>query len=270
MKRCYKRLDLIPEPLHKGFFYEENGMQLIDRALSALEILSRNMNGMSVSELSAELEIPASSTHRILASLKANHFVFQDEETRKYRLGYKVCGIASGVVKGSALTLAAKPYMKLLAQEIDRNVVLCVMEHHSIMNISSVERNDSNMYMVKIGYEMPIYATSAGRIFAAYMERQHALELLSEERRTKTTPYTKTSLQDLDEELDRVRKDGYALIDEELQLGMQGVACPIFDVTGEPAAALAFTTVKEQDPDGLKDKIERLLHYAEEISHAIC
>ena len=54
-------------------------MQLIDRALNALEILSQNMNGMSVTDLAEQLGIPASSTHRILSSLKGNHFVVQDE-----------------------------------------------------------------------------------------------------------------------------------------------------------------------------------------------
>lgn len=66
-------------------------MQLIDRALNALEILSQNMNGMSVTDLAEQLGIPASSTHRILSSLKGNHFVVQDEHTKKYRLGYKIC-----------------------------------------------------------------------------------------------------------------------------------------------------------------------------------
>ena len=57
------------------------------------------------------------------------------------------------------------------------------------------------------------------------MERGEALSVLGEEQRTKTTPYTKTDLQELNDELERIRRDGYALIDEELQMGIQGVAC---------------------------------------------
>ena len=91
-------------------------MQLIDRALNALEILSQNMNGMSVTDLAEQLGIPASSTHRILSSLKGNHFVVQDEHTKKYRLGYKICAIATGVVKGSALTQAAQMPMRRLGE----------------------------------------------------------------------------------------------------------------------------------------------------------
>lgn len=57
-------------------------MQLVDRALSALEVLSRNMDGLSVTELAEQLNIPASSTHRILTSLKGNHLVVQDAQTK--------------------------------------------------------------------------------------------------------------------------------------------------------------------------------------------
>lgn len=245
-------------------------MQLVDRALNALEIMSRYGDGISVSELSEKLGIPPSSTHRILTSLKANHFVIQEEETRRYRLGYKICGIAAGVVRGSALTMAAREPMKRLAETIDRNVVLCIRENGSVMNVACIERNDSNMYMVKIGYEMPLYSTSAGRVFAAYMNRGDALALLEKECRTKTTPYTKTDLSELNQELDRIRQAGYAMIDEELQMGIQGVACPIFDLTGEPAAAIAFTTMKTGNEAEFAEKIEKLKQCAEEISRAIC
>lgn len=244
-------------------------MQLVDRVLSALEILSRNMDGMSISELSEELGIPASSTHRVLASLKDNHFVIQNEETKKYRLGYKICGIAAGVARGDALLLESKTPMKRLSEEIDRNVVLCILAHRAVVNIASSERSDSNMYMMKTGKELPLYSTSAGRVFAAYMDREQALFLLEQESRTQTTPYTKTSIGELNAELDRIQENGYALIDEELQLGIQGAACPIFDMNGEPAAALAFTTQKDGDEAGLERRIKRLKQYAEEISKAI-
>lgn len=244
-------------------------MQLVDRALGALEILSKQADGMSVSDLSEALGIPASSTHRVLASLKANHFVLQDTDSKRYRLGYKLFGMAAGIGKNGALTQAAKPYMKQLSEKIDRNVVLCVMENRMIMNIACSERKDSNMYMVKIGYEMPLYSTSAGRVFAAHMDRERALVLLGKEDRTKTTPYTKTGLQELNRELDAIVKQGYALIDEELQMGIQGAACPVFDMNGEVAAALAFTTLKDGDITGLEQKIRELKQCAALVTEAI-
>ena len=244
-------------------------MQLVDRALSALEVLSRNMDGLSVTELAEQLNIPASSTHRILTSLKGNHLVVQDAQTKKYRLGYKICGIAAGVVKGSALTQTAQTSMQKLAEKIDRNVVLCIMEHGVAMNIACSERGDSNMYMVKIGHEIPFYSTSAGRVFMAYMNRSEALDILDREKRTKTTPNTKTDLTDLNEELDRIHNQGYAVIDEELQMGILGAACPVFDRNGELAAAIAFTSMKDGDTEKMFQRICQLKKCAKEISEAI-
>ena len=200
-----------------------------------------------------------------------NDFVYEDDfaQTKKYRLGYKICGIAAGVVKGSALTQTAQTSMQKLAEKIDRNVVLCIMEHGVAMNIACSERGDSNMYMMKIGHVIPFYSTSAGRVFMAYMDRKQALEILEKETRTKTTPNTKTGLQELNAELDRIRAQGYSVIDEELQLGIQGVACPIFDINGEPAAALAFTSLKDGNEEEMQERIRLLKAYAEEISEAI-
>lgn len=241
-------------------------MQLVDRALHALEILSWNMDGLSVTELAAQLAIPASSTHRILTSLKENHFVVQDRRTKKYRLGYKICGIAASVVKGSALTQAAQPLMQKLAEKIDRNIVLSIMEHGGVMNIAC---SDSNAHMAKIGQVTPFYSTSAGRVFMAYMNRKQALEILGKETGTKTAPDLKTSLQELNTELDRIFDQGYSVIDEDLQFGMQGVACPVFDINGETAAALSFTSLKDGNEKRMQERINLLKMCAEKISEAI-
>ncbi len=243
-------------------------MQLVDRTLRTLEILGQHLDGLSVSELSEILEIPASSTHRILSSLKTNHFILQDEETKKYRLGYKLFSISAGMNRNSTLVLSARPLMRELSAQIGRTVVLCIMEYDKVINVACIEREDSGMYMVKIGREMPLYSTSAGRVFAAYMNRERALELLDHEVREPKTPYTKVSLDELNRELDEVHSVGYGVIDEELQMGIQGVACPIFDLNGRVAAALAFTTRKEE-PEELQRKLEQLKRCAGRISEEI-
>lgn len=243
-------------------------MQLVDRTLRTLEILGQHLNGLSVSELSEFLEIPASSTHRILSSLKTNHFILQDEETKKYRLGYKLFSISAGMNRNSTLVLSARPLMKELSVQIGRTVVLCIMEYDKVINVACIEREDAGMYMVKIGRELPLYSTSAGRVFAAYMDRGRALELLDREVREPKTPYTKVSLDELNRELEEVRRVGCCVIDEELQMGIQGVACPVFDLNGHVAAALAFTTRKEE-AEQLQRKLEQLKRCAGRISEEI-
>ena len=90
-------------------------MRLVDRALNALDILSRNMDGMSVTELANQLGIPASSTHRVLASLKGNDLVVQDKHTKKYHPSYRICGIAANIIKSSTLVRNWNPLVKAVS-----------------------------------------------------------------------------------------------------------------------------------------------------------
>lgn len=244
-------------------------MQLIDRALQVLEILSSHKDGMAITELAERIGIPASSAHRIVNSLKENHYVFQDRDSKYYRLSYKLFSLASEMQHNHTLCDTAKPLLRKLSDQINKTVVLCIMDNYKVINIDCIERRDSGMYMVKIGDALPLYSTSAGRIFLSYMEREEAVAILDKENRTKSTPFTKTEISELNETMDFVRRNGYALIDEELQLGIRGVACPVFDLNGEVVAAIAFTMQKTADDQILLEEIRELKKCAADITAEI-
>ena len=243
-------------------------MQLVDRVLKTIEILSKEESGMSVSELSEALEIPASSTHRVLKSLQDNHFVMQNTDTKRYSLSYKIYSICSGMREQNSLIALARPYMRQLVKEIQNPVVLCVMNGEKIINLDCVENSNASIYMVQTGNELPLYSTSSGRIFAAYMSPEHAYDILQRSERKKETPYTKTEMSELMEELVQIRRQGYSIIDEELQIGVQGISCPITDYRGKVIAAIATTTVKSEKSIS-KILVERLKVCAEQISKQI-
>lgn len=244
-------------------------MQLVDRVLTAIEVLSREDNGLSVSELSEKLEIPASSTHRVLKSLQDNHFVIQDQETKKYRLSYKIFTLCAGMKESNSLVALARPFMRQLAEDIGKPVVLCVMSGDQIMNLDCIENSDASIYMVKTGKELPLYATSAGRVFAAFMDRGKAEEILKRTIRRQETPYTKTDLLELFGELETIRRQGYAVIDEELQVGIQGVSCPVIDSNGRVVAAIGMTTLKSENAID-ENLIDQLKLCASRVSKEIC
>ncbi len=221
-------------------------MQLVDRVLKTIEILSGALDGMSVSDLSEALDVPPSSTHRVLKSLQDNHFVFQNTETKKYALSYKVYTICAGMRERNSLIAAAKPFMYALSRDIKIPIVLCVRDEDKIINLESCVGGDASIFMTTTGIKLPMYNTSAGRVFAASMPPEQARAIFERTPRAKQTPYTKVELDELLEELDHIRQQGYALIDEELQLGIQGISCPIYDYRGKTVAALAATMIKTE------------------------
>lgn len=221
-------------------------MQLVDRVLKTIEVLSGKLDGMSVSDLSEAVDMPPSSTHRVLKSLEDNHFVYQNTETKKYALSYKVYSICAGMRERNSLIAAAKPFMQELSRKIKMPIVLCVRNEDKIINLESCVGGDASIFMTTTGIELPMYSTSAGRVFAASMPPEQAKAIFERTQRVKQTPYTKVELEELLEELEHIRQQGYALIDEELQLGIQGISCPIYDYRGKTVAALATTMVKTE------------------------
>ena len=243
-------------------------MQLIDRACQILTILSYQLDGMSVLELSEKINLAPSTTHRILTSLKENKMIVQDLDTKKYRIGYKIFSLCANLNERNTLITVAKPVMKKLSKSIDKTTVLCVMENTYIMNITCIEKEDSNLFLVKIGRELPLFSTSAGRVFCAFMDRGKVRSIYESVHEQAPTPYTKTNWDALCAEMDRVKENGYACIDEELQLGIKGYACPIFDINGKVIAALAFLSTKASLQDA-EPMIRSLKESAKQISTEI-
>lgn len=242
-------------------------MQLVERTLDVLVTLSKESDGLSVSELAEKLNIPNSSTHRILATLKKNHFVMQSSETKKYRLGYKVLTLSSNIIREDNLTLAAKVFMKELADKMNKTITLCVMEGEDVICIYYVESKDTSMFLVRTGFAMPPHATSAGKAMQAYMPLSQVQRIYLSNHQ-ELTSHTKTNLESFLKELEEVRLNGYAVCDEELQLGVQGVACPIFDYNGKVIGAVSFTALKS-DNSLTDDNIQLLKECAQNISKSV-
>ena len=187
-------------------------MQSVERTLDVLLTLSKESDGLSVSELAEKISLPSSTTHRILTSLKKRHFVMQISETKKYRLGYKVLTLTSNMIKEDNLTLTAKPFMKELALRINKTIALCVIESESLICLDYVESKDTSMFMVRTGFAMPPHATSAGKAIQAFMPT-NIVQRIYLNNHDKLTSNTKTDLEDFLRELELVRENGYAVSD---------------------------------------------------------
>lgn len=242
-------------------------MQLVERTLDVLLALSKEPDGLSVSELAGKLDLPSSSTHRILTCLKKKQFVMQSNETKKYRLGYMVLTLSSNMIKENNLSLAARPFMKELANKLDMTITLCVLEDGNVICLDYVASKDTSMFYVRTGFAMPPHATSAGKAIQAYMPAEQVKRIYFHNNE-KVTSYTKTDFDSFLRELEEVREKGYAVSDEELQLGVQGVACPIFDYNRKPVASVAFTALKSDNPV-TGGNIQLLKECAQKISGSI-
>lgn len=243
-------------------------MQLVKRTLEAIDVLSSASEGLSVSELSEKLKIPMSSTHRILKCLKENNFIIQNEISKRYKIGYKVLTLCRNITQKDTLIQTAKPYMKELALKIDKTVALCILDNERVICIDYIENKDSVKFYIGIGLDTPSYSTSAGKTMQAYLELEQVKKIFKDSKVKKITQYTKTNLKDYLEELSKIKKLGYGICDEELQIGIQGIACPIFDSLNSVIASVSFTALKIENAIN-DNSINSLKECAKNISTAL-
>jgi len=243
-------------------------MELIVRTLSILTLLSKKPNGISVKEVSDELNISTSAVHRILSCLKEEGFTLQDSETKRYRIGFKVLTLAQNMTQKNALTQSAHKYLEEFSKEINKTVELCILENGSTVCIDYIQNTDTQYFFVRTGFAIPKYATSAGKAIEAYLPEEKVIKENQNSTFKKVTINTISNLDEYIEDLKKVKKLGYAKSNEELQLGVVGIACPIFDAMGYPVASVAFNKLKEIDEID-DQKMKALKECANKISRSL-
>lgn len=237
-------------------------MQLVERTIEVLELLSKDVNGLRLTEISDLLKLPRSSTHRLLNSLKKHHFVTQMKDTKKYTLGYKVISIGDNFIKEDSLIKNSHPIMEKLSKNVNKTVALSTLEGSYISTIDYVESNHFMQLLVRKDVKVPALVTSAGKVLLSYSSKDDIKNVYIE---NKKSDLPLKSIEYYIDQLHITRERGYSLIDEELQKGVFGIAAPIYDFNNKLIAALSITSIKEEDKIS-EELIKDLINSANEIS----
>ena len=133
---------------------------------------------------------------------------------------------------GNMIMSVAKA-MELLTQQAGASVMLSICEGTSVITLDQVEARDKLRIVSDVGARLPIYCTSPGKVFLASRPPQEAERLLRRLTRAPFTPYTITDVQELMQELDACRENGYAIENGEYKIGLRSISAPVYTVEGE-------------------------------------
>ena len=207
--------------------------QSLERGLSILS---------SISELSRELGLTRSTTHRYVATLARLGYLHQDPGTRKYALGARVLDLGFTAINSMELRQIASPHLKRLCDETGHTVNMAILDDVDIVYIerhrASRRNQDAIDLDLHVGSRLPAYCTSMGKVLLAFLpaaERDEVLQRITFDRRG---PNTLTSRTALLAELERVRSAGIAVNNEELAYGLRSVAVPVMAANGTAVAAV--------------------------------
>jgi IclR family acetate operon transcriptional repressor len=214
-------------------------IQSVDRAISVLELLAEHGRA-GITEIAGELGVHKSTASRLVSVLENRGLVEQLGERGKYALGFGIARLAAAGTRRLDLTQLSQPICEELARQLGETVNVAVLHDRAAITISQGLGPAAVVVQNSVGQRTPLHATPSGRVLLAHVDEAGRDALLDKPLR-RFTPSTVTSLAALADELDRVRRDGYATSFEELEAGLHAVAVPVSDARGEVVAAMSVS-----------------------------
>ena len=217
-------------------------IQSVDRALDIVEVLAEHQDGLGIMELSQNLGLHSSTCHHLVQTLLKRNYLDQSPITKRYTLGVKLLQLKHIRIEQADVYAQSLPLLDALNVKTGEAVHLAVFQGGELLTIAKLE----SRYPVKVdngyvGKSNAAHCTATGKAIIAYLSEK-ALDGLFSQRELKAfTTKTITSLPELRVELNRVRRQGYALDDEEYQPGICCVGAPVWDFAGQVVASISVS-----------------------------
>lgn len=245
---------------------ERGVIRALDRGLLVLEALAEESD-LSLSEIARRVDLPPSTTGRVLETLRRRRFIIESSSSGLYRIGVRTFELGSSFLVQTQLHQIARPLMKALVEEVQETATLAVLEGREAIHVDQV----AGQYLVNkfngIGARTPLHSTSSGKVLLAWLPESKARELLGDAPLTQYTPNTLGDIDAVLDELARVRTRGYSMDNEERELGVRCVAAPVWDHNEEVIASLSLSTTSTRLPqERIKALAQTLIRTTHDIS----
>lgn len=211
-------------------------VQSLARGLAVIRAFDAEHPRLSLSDVAKRTELSAAAARRFLRTLEALDYVRSHD--RLFELTPKVLELGYGYLSALSLPEVMQPHLRALSNAVGESVSAAVLDRGEIVYIARAPMQRVMRVSITLGTRFPAYATSMGRVLLAELddaERDLAFRTLPP---VALTAQTRTGLPELEAELARVRADGFAVVDGELEAGLRSVAAPVRDVSGRAVAAL--------------------------------
>ena len=218
-------------------------VQSLDRALDLLETLATSDDDVALSQLTERTGLPLGTVHRLLSTLVARGYAAQSPETRLYGPGPGLLRVAARAAASRRfdLTRIARPSLRELTASTDETSNLLTLQGDEGVYSEQVASPHLVRMFTEVGQRVPLYCTGGGKAILSGFTGEQLETYLSRVERRPWTLKTLVTAEELQHELAIARERGFALDDEEREVGVCCVAAPIFDRAGRCIAALSIS-----------------------------
>lgn len=233
-------------------------IQTIDRTLMVLNCFSEHQTEMRLSEIAEGVGLNKSTAHGILNTLKYHGLINQDEESHRYRLGLRLMELGSRAASSLNIIQIAGPKIRKLCREIEETVHLGTIDGEEMVYVDKIESWQSMRIASSVGARLPAYTTSLGKAIMAFLNVDDLMKTIPNVFRP-FTPNTIMNMEDLLEELKKIRRNGYAIDNEEYSIGLKCVAAPIFNYEGKVKYSISVSGPEVRMTEGKMDMVTLLV-----------
>ncbi len=229
-------------------------VQVVDRALAALDILANRSSECSLAELCIALGLHKSTVHRLMMVLEQHRLVDKNPETGRYRLGLKLFEFGSKAIAALDPRRHARPHLDRLQRELAETVFFCILDDGQVFYLDKVESQQSIRTACTVGSRAPAYCTAVGKAMLAELPDAEVSDIVRRWGLKAITANTITTAAALKAELKAVRSRGYAIDNEEKEQGLRCISAAVRGHSGKLFAAIsvsgpAFRITKGRIPE---------------------
>ena len=216
-------------------------IKVLEKALAVLELFGEQGTELTVTEIGERLGIHKTTAFRIVTVLDEANYLEKADGSMKYRLGFKLLHLGSLVEGGTELKRRARPILEKLKQECDETVHLVVLNKGEALYLDKIEGLKTVRVVSRVGMTLPAHCSGVGKVLLAHLPDDRVESIVRAKGLKRFTPNTITERDALRAELRRIRERGYALDNEEIEIGLKCVAAPISDGSGTVIGALSIS-----------------------------
>jgi IclR family acetate operon transcriptional repressor len=212
----------------------------LQRGLRLLSLFAASEKGLSATEVAKLSALPASTVHRFLANLESAGFLNCDGNGT-YQMGIACVSLGQAARGQLDIRRVSLPHLQELNRRTRETVHLTVRHALSAVYVEKLDSPEPLRIHSRIGAAVPLYCTAVGKVLLAYMPETEREKILDQLEMKRLTENTVGNLQELQTQLQRVRKNGYACDLEEHEAHIRCIAAPVWDHTGSVNASLSVT-----------------------------
>jgi len=247
---------------------EKASVRALDKAIKALEIIATIDGDIDLSALSKMAEIPKSTMLRLLNTLSSHNLIFQNEKTKRFRLGVQLIALGRAAEQSFNLVQHMHPFLVELSEKTGETASLMVLEGNSSVYIDQVLSARLIRGQPQIGKSIELHCSSGGKVLLSAMDDVKIEAMLAGKVLKPRTEKTITTSEELKRDVNRIRELGYAVDNEEAEIGGRCVAVPLWNRSGNTIAAISVmgptTRIRQKDFPKLAALVKKTVLQASE------